>query len=88
MEFEEPSEGHETGGVLRPDDMNTGTEVENSLKRSRRWDGSRRNLAKRSRSPEIWTRRGRGRADRPDVVCLTSEFVQTRYFDWFIVTFA
>ncbi|XP_024369333.1 uncharacterized protein [Physcomitrium patens] len=67
MEFEEPSEGHETGGVLRPDDMNTGTEVENSLKRSRRWDGSRRNLAKRSRSPEIWTRRGRGRADRPDV---------------------
>lgn len=66
MEFEEQSEGPGTVGAVKLDDMNTGEEV--GRRRGRRRDGLRRNDAKRSRSPEIWTRRGRGRADRPDMV--------------------
>ena len=60
------------GAAAKPDDASTGAEADNlSRRRGRRRDGARsRNDAKRSRSPEIWTRRGRGRADRLDMVCV------------------
>ncbi|KAG0629582.1 hypothetical protein M758_1G114600 [Ceratodon purpureus] len=68
MDFEEQPDGPGTGGAAKPDDINTGVEVDHSSRRrGRRRDGVRRSDAKRSRSPEIWTRRGRGRADRPDM---------------------
>lgn len=69
MEFEEQADVTGTVGAVKSDEMNTGVEVDHSSRRrARRRDGVRRNEAKRSRSPEIWTRRGRGRADRPDMV--------------------
>uniref|UniRef100_A0A7I4EYN4 PWI domain-containing protein n=1 Tax=Physcomitrium patens TaxID=3218 RepID=A0A7I4EYN4_PHYPA len=68
MEVEELSEGLEFTRSVQLDDVNTVAEAGNSLgRRSRRRDGSRRNEAKRPRSPEIWIRRGGGRVDRPDV---------------------
>lgn len=70
MDVEEHPDGPGTVGAAKPDDMNTFVEVDHSSRRrGRRRDGVRRNDVKRSRSPEIWTRRGRGRADRPDMVC-------------------
>lgn len=76
MDFEEPSEGPGTVGAVKQDDIITGEEV--GRRRGRRRDGSRHHDGKRSRSPEIWTRRGRGRSDRPDMVCLDTERVQLK----------
>lgn len=58
-QFEEPG----TVGAVKSDDTPA---EEVGRRRGRRRDGLRRD-AKRSRSPEIWTRRGRGRAYRPDM---------------------
>lgn len=80
MEFEEQFEGPGTVGAVKSDDMITGEEV--GRRRGRRRDNLRRNDAKRSRSPEIWTRRGRGRADRPDMVCQDTEQIQLTCLYW------
>lgn len=59
------------------DGLHTNQEAEHHSRRGRRREGFRQSEIKRSRSPEIWTRRGRGRADRPDVVRLCSLSTQT-----------
>lgn len=74
MEFEEQSDGPGTVGAVKSDDVITGEGT--GRRRVRRRDGGHRNNTKRSRSPEIWTRRGRGRADRPDMVCQVTRRVQ------------
>ena len=89
VECEGQPDGPGTLGAVKPDDMNTGTEVDHSSRRrARRRDGVRRNEAKRSRSPEIWTRRGRGRADRPDVVRPSTAAIQVECLYWSSVVHA
>lgn len=86
MEAEEQAEEPGTAGLGksvdkgdRPEDgSHAGVENDHhSRRRGRRREFSRHNDSKRSRSPEIWTRRGRGRADRPDVVCGCFKLIAT-----------